>query len=181
MSQLNLSSQSILHVNAGLIVLPVGCDGVVLHPTVARLMHLYAYEYQDYKAKAYKGELNLGDTLTYCVQKQTTGLGVGRNTLASHMAFLVGHQSSTQPIKPSAFLMAYKALLPTLNRWVRYDNLRRMAIYLGGLSSLEVQKLCGYVADTPLPRVRITGHVDKNIIDELAIGLNATPPQSLYS
>lgn len=167
MSQWQLSTQSILQVNAGLIVLPVACDGVVVHPVITRLMQLYRHEYQDYKQKAHKGELKLGDVLIYPVQKQTTGLGVGTNALASHIAFLLSYQSTLQAIKPSAFLMAYQALIPSLNRLVRYDNLRHVAVYLGDLSLLETQKLWGEMNNIPLSRVRITGHVNKAVIDKL--------------
>lgn len=154
-----LSDDPVLPLARGLIALPAACDGLVLHPTLRRLMGLCRNEYLRYKDKAQKGELGLGDALWYPVQKQETGLAVGTNAGASHVAFLLCQNAPADPVQVSSFLAAYKALLPDVARLARHQNLKRMGVYLGACSdqSLSLWQAIGAVQHPT--KIRVFGYL----------------------
>lgn len=120
---------SILHSRAELLVLPLPSDGVVYDRTLTRLLGLYPSVLGVYKELAQKGKLALGDVLIYPVQKEIAGLGVGSPKTANHIAIIIAHHHTTDPVRLSTLKHAYGQLHPKLFELMRAKSLRLVAIY----------------------------------------------------
>lgn len=129
MSQFIARQSSILHSRAGLLILPLPADGVVLGSVLTRLMVNYPCVYQSYRELANKGKLSVGDVLIKTVQKEVTGLGVGTPKTASYIAIVIAHHHATDPIRLSTLTSAYQTLQPQLFELMRSKSLRLVALY----------------------------------------------------
>lgn len=125
-----------LQSRASTLIIPVSSRGEVLNKTLLRFMALYPSCRDEYRQLALKGELALGDVHLHRVSKQATGLGIGSNKTASHIALIITHNHPTHCVKPSTLSTACEALRPKLYQLMRYEGLRHAALFAEPLAKL---------------------------------------------
>ncbi len=168
MAHLVATTDSFLQSSAQLLILPMSRDGVVTHPLITRTMLLYPSFYSLYRHKAMMGEWALSDTWVHKVQQEVTGLGVGSNRKATHIAALITHTHAHHSAVPSTLKQTISALNPQLYQLMRYQNLRHAAFLVAPLladsSELDSNTLWRIGCDTfDVPRMRIELHFAKDM------------------
>lgn len=97
-----------------LLVLPLTKDGTMLDNVLMRTKVLYPCHYAIYRQTVLGGNLSLGDVLIHKVNHQVTGLGVGDNRKASHIASLITTHHAKHQHSPSIIHHSCSLLAPNL-------------------------------------------------------------------
>lgn len=133
MTHFCVRQEAFLQLSANFLAVMVSRDGTVLHPTLGRFMQLYPNAYARYRELAHKGELKLGDCLVFATPKQVAGLGIANPKTADAVALLVVKEHPSDKLLPTALGRALGELSPVLFQKMRYESLRRVAIFAGDL------------------------------------------------
>lgn len=170
MTHFTVRQAPFLQVRANFLTVTASRDGTVLHPVMSRFMRLYPSAYARYRELAHKGELKLGDCLVFDTPKQVAGLGIANPQTADTTALLVVKEHPSDKLLPSALGHALGALSPVLFQKMRYEGLRRVAVFAGDLG--DEAPLLWQLVQQKLTVARLSidvyiDHQDPNLFDKL--------------
>ena len=164
-----------LQTAAQLIILPMNVDGTVGYGVLARIKSMYPAHYEAYRTACRDGIVP-GEVLLTKIPKERFGLGIASNQSPNYIASLIVTHHAHDHIVASTFKLCLDKLKPQLFELMRYQGLRRAALYasplirkLDDLPTLTVDELWTCLQDLELPKFGLEVHFDRQVdIDALS-------------
>ncbi|GAA0323647.1 hypothetical protein [Psychrobacter aestuarii] len=137
MAILSVTRAPILNTRAQVLVLPVNTAGILLDPILMRTQTLYADNYRQYRRACLESWLTTGSCLMHKRQREHAGLGASSN--GNQPQYIANLTIARHPYHDPKMVWLNAALMDLkqqLTKLIRYDGVRRIAIFARPLLSL---------------------------------------------